>query len=477
MIGKVSALVVLSALLMATSAQADVEISKQPTANISCVSRVCSPTASKAVLNVGDLETMLASGDVTVNTGGSLAKDIDIDQPLTWASTSRLTLDAYQSVSVKKPVSVTGTGALTITTNDGGKNGEFVIVPERGSVQFWDLGSSLLIDGITYTLVGDIKTLAADIAANPSGLYALAKSYDASVDGTYSTSPIATDFYGTLEGLGNVISNFTLRVGSGSGSGLFTTIRVSGRVRDLGLDTVNVEGGNYFEVASLAGGSEGTIEACWATGKVTNSSNSISGLVAVNGGTVSRSFARVDVAADSVRRAGGLVAYNAGLISQSYATGRVKTWLGLETDAGGLVGYNEAGDGQILNSYTLGTVHDGQGNCCEFGGLVGENGDGATITGAYAAGRISKNAQSHGGGLVGDDGSMPGSIANGYWDLDKGISNPAQGAGNIPNDPGITGLSDAQLKSRLPAGFDPGIWGQNSKINDGYPYLLANPPP
>jgi hypothetical protein len=49
--------------------------------------------------------------------------------------------------------------------------------------------------------------------------------------------------------------------------------------------------------------------------------------------------------------------------------------------------------------------------------------------------------------------------------------------GNVPNDLGITGLTDAQLKSGLPAGFDPKIWAVNSKINNGYPYLLANPPP
>ena len=54
---------------------------------------------------------------------------------------------------------------------------------------------------------------------------------------------------------------------------------------------------------------------------------------------------------------------------------------------------------------------------------------------------------------------------------------PSQGAGNIKNDSGITGLTDAQLKSRLPAGFDPAIWGQRKKVNNGYPYLLANPPP
>ncbi len=57
-----------------------------------------------------------------------------------------------------------------------------------------------------------------------------------------------------------------------------------------------------------------------------------------------------------------------------------------------------------------------------------------------------------------------------------GISDPSQGAANIENDPGITGLTDQQLKSGLPAGFDPKIWGSDPNINNGYPYLLANPP-
>jgi len=38
-------------------------------------------------------------------------------------------------------------------------------------------------------------------------------------------------------------------------------------------------------------------------------------------------------------------------------------------------------------------------------------------------------------------------------------------------------LSDEQLKAALPPGFDPAIWGQSASINNGYPYLLANPPP
>ena len=82
------------------------------------------------------------------------------------------------------------------------------------------------------------------------------------------------------------------------------------------------------------------------------------------------------------------------------------------------------------------------------------------------------------GGSIGEDDVAGSGIGNDYWDLDtSGVSNPHQGAGNVADDPGITGLTDAQLKSGLPAGFDPKIWAINPKINNGYPYLIANPPP
>jgi hypothetical protein len=37
-------------------------------------------------------------------------------------------------------------------------------------------------------------------------------------------------------------------------------------------------------------------------------------------------------------------------------------------------------------------------------------------------------------------------------------------------------LTSKQLKSGLPAGFDPTIWAEDPKINKGFPYLIANPP-
>ena len=73
-------------LAAATAARADVTISSDATANMSCSGGVCQPTASDAVLNVTDLETLLAAGSVTVTTTGSgvQANNIDLTAKLGW---------------------------------------------------------------------------------------------------------------------------------------------------------------------------------------------------------------------------------------------------------------------------------------------------------------------------------------------------------------------------------------------------------
>jgi len=158
-------------------------------------------------------------------------------------------------------------------------------------------------------------------------------------------------------------------------------------------------------------------------------------------------------AVSNSRDAGGLVGLNRGAISTSYATGAVTS------GGGGLV---EENDGTIANSYATGAAEGG-------GGLIGVNG-GFGVTSSYSTGYAAG-----GGGLVLKDYNQ--TISASYWDLDtSGVSDPSQGALSPANDPGITGLTSSQLQSGLPDGFDPAVWGQSSKINGGFPYLLANPP-
>jgi hypothetical protein len=108
------------------------------------------------------------------------------------------------------------------------------------------------------------------------------------------------------------------------------------------------------------------------------------------------------------------------------------------------------------------------------GGLLGTTST-TSITNAYSTGVVSGTNGAYLGGLIG--GASNGALANDYWDTTtSGIANLSQGVGNIPNDPGITGETTAQLQAGLPSGFDPTIWAESPSINGGLPYLINNPP-
>jgi hypothetical protein len=491
-----------AALVSATHAQAAVTISSAATANIICSGGICAPTAKDAVLNVGDLETLLASGNVTVTTTGTgiQASDIDVKAALSWSSSGMLSLLAKKSVTVDNPVSISGLSGLTIGT---GKSGTLSF-GSKGNVGFANLSSVLSINGSSYTLVGNIKTLASDIASNPSGDFALAANYDASNDGAYNASPIPTVFTGSFEGLGNDISNLTIdgatNIGGGLVEGLFAELGSEGALENIGLIDANIVAPEMFKnlsVGSLTGVNGGLIRSSYASGNVEagksscggglvginngltlnshstsvvkGSSAQIGGLVGVNENIVENSFATGSAVGASKSDSGGLVGTNNGEIIDSYAVGAVssKSEGGI---AGGLVGANHANAGSIENSYATGSVRGG--NNSYVGGLVGVNA--STIGYSYSTGAVGGKAGSTLGGLIGYDETQPGSVTDSYWDTDT--SGQSQGAGNVANDPGITGLTTAQFQSGLPAGFGPSIWAENVNIDDGFPYLLANKP-
>jgi len=496
----------------ATTANAAVTLSSAATANMTCSGGVCAPTAKNAVLNVGDLETLLASGSVTVTTTGTgvQANDIDVKSALSWSSSGALSLLANKSITVDNPVSVTGLGGLAITT---GKKGTFSF-GKKGNVTFANLPSPLSINGAAYTLVGDLETLSSDIAASPSGDFALASNYDASGNGSVSVS---TTFTGTFEGLGNVISNFVPDTRRGNrrdnvvNVGLFEEVGASGVVRDIGLTNVSLtfvkQKGvkEILFVGTLVGYNSGTVLSSYATGTITDYAGADDGgLVSQNYGTIINSHAAVAIVGTTKKgstNVGGLVQLNGGIISSCYATGAVSGIAGgglvsygidgstiadsyatgdvqigskseVVSRGGGLVGLSA---GAISNSYATGNVQSGApavNGSISLGGLVGEND--STISLAYSTGAVAGGTGSIMGGLVGTDSSQPGSITDTYWDTET--SGQSQGAGNVANDPGITGLTTAQFQSGLPTGFDPTIWNENPNVLDGFPYLLANKP-
>jgi len=351
--------------LTVVSAKADLAISSKPTENVSCSAGVCSATAKKAVLNVDALTAMLGSGDVTVSTGG-IAKNIDVTAALSWASTSRLTLDADKSLVVKQPVTVAGSGALTISTNGGHRAVDLEFFG-KGSVQFWDLSSSLVINGKSYTLVGDIATLASDVAGNPSGHFALANNYDASVDGTYPNSPMPVVFSGTFEGLGNRIADVTIETPNkdeyGPSLGFFAAIGANGVVENLSLVGAKVVNGGMQTTGILAANNLGSIARVHVSGRVLAGFESLTGgLVGTNSGTILSSDSAGFVQARNASMLGGLVGIQyEGQISDSHSTAKVveitRPFSSVLATAGGLVGDLR---GSLTQSWASGSVEVGK---------------------------------------------------------------------------------------------------------------------
>jgi hypothetical protein len=472
---------------MPPAAQAAVTISTAATSNMSCVSGVCTPTAANAVLNVSDLTSMLANGPVTVNTGtGSLAQqveDIVVAATFNWASANALTLDAYRSVTFTAPVAVNGSAPVSLVTNDGGSSGNLSFV-SAGSLSFLGTANGLTINGKVFKLENSISRLAAAIKHKPTGRYALSASYDASGDGTYKSSPIPTKFNGTFNGLGNAISNLTMDGKGKDNLDLFAYIDSAGAVNSLRVMNVNIDaeavfGGGDINLGALAGTNYGSLFNDVSNGHITiqlqpSSAATVGGLVGGNLGSVAYSSSSVAIEVEGNPNAigffgAGLVGASDGTISQSFATGSISGTAKVLSQVGGLCGTNS---GTIANSYAEGAI--ALPRALYAGGFLGQTYTAATAS--YSTGAITGGSGDDVGGFVGID-SSDGAFSLDYWDITtSGITNLGQGAGSPANDPGITGETTAQLQSALPTGFDPTIWAESPSINNGLPYLIANPP-
>ncbi len=230
-------------------------------------------------------------------------------------------------------------------------------------------------------------------------------------------------------------------------------------------------------------GVSGIILQSHATGSVSNLDAvvdvNLGGLVGVNEGSISQSYATGAVANTAFFHSffpyavGGLVGLNlqTGTISQSYASGPVSSIGGAGagnnlTAVGGLIGNNQ---GSIDRSYATGSVNAqgvaiiagglvGLSRCCEFVGFTTNH---SVITESYSTGAVTGSVGGTFGGLVGFA-TCCATTTNAYWDT--------QTSGQATSDSG-TGQTTAQLKTGLPAGFNPTIWGINPIVNAGYPYL------
>jgi hypothetical protein len=448
----------------------------------------------QAVLNVTQLQNMLESSNVQVNGDDKIV----VAAGLTWISSNTLTLSVQPgpegSIIINEPISVAGAGGLVLNYSNGPAV-ELLSFGPKGKVTFWTTSSSLVINSNPYTLVNNISMLVSAAATN--NYIAFANGYDASTDGTYSAAPVAS-ISGFFNGLGNTISN--LRIAdkiAGDQVGLFG--QSSAKIVCLRLSGIRVTGAANSQVGGLAGVNRGYIANTSVVGSVsTGKGTNDGGAGAIAGGLVGLNYKLIEFSysAGSVKGwknaiVGGFVGENGrgsniGAISNTYSTASVTLDNGVckgctvgtfQNSAGGLVGVN---NGTITPSFATGAVTGGAlANLGGFIGLYTGADPDVFIDSSYSTGPITGGPGSSIGGSIGFDQTSSGDTQSVYWDTTtSGITDTSRGAGNISNDTGITGLTTAQLKSGLPAGFYyQSGWNEKATINGGLPYLLALPPP
>jgi len=254
------------------------------------------------------------------------------------------------------------------------------------------------------------------INGNLSGYYALGSNIDATATSSWNSgagfTPLGnstTNFTGSFNGLGHTISNLTINVPSASDVGLFGYTGTGSVIQNVGLLGGSVTGDDI--VGGLVGLNNGTVSNSYATGNVSGSEY-VGGLVGYNAGSISNSYATGSVSgylpASEFGGFGGLVGFNESTVTDSYATGGVSS-SSLYPDIGGLVGWNE---GTISNSYATGSVSGstGSGGSYYIGGLVGLND--FNISNSYATGAVKGGY--YVGGLTGfSEGTVSTSYATG----------------------------------------------------------------
>jgi hypothetical protein len=288
-----------------------------------------------------------------------------------------------------------------------------------------------------------------------------------------------TMFTGIFDGNDHKIWNFTWTSNDVNAIGLFNWVGGSGRVKNLGMENVNVNVGNGEWASGLVGVNyyHGTITNCYSTG-IVSGTKYVGGLVGYNdyestiancysaakvlgtwqvGGLVAENWTLgviIDCHStgmvDGNEQVGGLTGYNDGFIYNSYSTGSVSGHI----DVGGLSGTG----GRLTNCYSLGSVSGDD----YVGGLVGNN-NYTKITNCYSTGIVSGTGY-HVGGLVGGGGI----VVNSFWDIIT--SNQSTSAGGTPK----TTAEMKQQSTFANPGWDfVEVWDIGE--NQTYPFLRTGP--
>lgn len=321
----------------------------------------------------------------------------------------------------------------------------FASIPNSIVSAFSGSGSGTAGDPYVITNVSELQEMNQSL----SSYYILGNDIDASATsgwngglgflpiGNFTTDygAIPLPFTGNFNGQYYNITSLYIRVYNGID--LFPNIGMFGYISGGTISNVSLINVSVYSTGDSIGGLVGN----FITGTIVNCST--------GGSVTSSAFSNI----------GGLVGgQSGGIINGSYSNCSVDGG----SEVGGLVGLVEGG--VITNSYSLGNVSsDGS----DIGGLVGGRTGGAIID-SYSTGSVT--GYSYLGGLVGK--STGGSVTNSFWNIDTSGQSTSVGG---------TGENTTQMKTRSTytcAGWNfticsnLGIWGLNSSMNLGYPFLM-----
>jgi filamentous hemagglutinin family protein len=448
--------------------------------------------ASGGDITGATLSAQLENTNVTIasTAGSGTSGDIDVNDVVSWAANSTLTLNATNNININKPIYATGDSA-GVVLNFGGYAATGSVAANtdytfgaQGSLTLTGANSSLSVNGQSYTLIHSLAQLTGlsvfytDANGNftntvASGKYALAQNLNAS--GVIDTLPLIVELSGTLAGLGHTISNVTLNLqentGTYKGSAPFDTIDSSGVIRDLGLANIAV---SYLSASANTAGAaagftwlnQGTISNVFVTGSVSANAGTVDGLAGQNSGLIINAYTNLALTGVGGSDSAGLVGTNTrtGVIKNSTANGTLTVSAIDLHDGGGIVQADYVGG--LVGTNSGGTISNSQANVditttnvSDVGGFVGQNIFGGTITNSSATGSVT--ALNNIGG-TGNQFVNYGGFA-GFNEDDEG-----RGASTISNSSSsgaVTVTSQSGIKHLLTTGIG-GFVGANAGVID-----------
>jgi filamentous hemagglutinin family protein len=456
------------------------------------------PTGNDSNIDVALISAQLSAGtNVTLDTGdaispGAQAGDITVATPITWTSTSTLTLSAFRNIYLNADITALNGGlslsavyagsALTIPSaaNVSITSGSFGSPSATGVTANINVRDFNLLSGVWFQLnaalpqfnISNSFSLSSDrYVTQGAGLTA---SYMRALGGTgaVATPYQLTDIYG-IQGINandgstlltkfytlanNIDATGTRTWNSGLGFrpiGYWNTFYQGFVFQGNFNGNSNVINGLYVNRSQTENGTQGEMGS--ALFSVTGAGANIHDLGLTN----------VDITSQN-DRAGGLIAFgtyqSTTTVSNVYVTGKVTTFGGCCTggvvgyigsgflstlynnatvtanggsDVGGVVGYLLGAS--LTNSYNVGKIY-AVGTVSNVGGLVGTSTGSPVITNTYNSGPVN-NAFGTAGALIGFYNT--GTITSSYFDTQTSVATTAFGTGSTS---GVTPLTTLQM--------------------------------